>query len=80
MGNKGAIGGSMNARETTAKWQKKQQQKAARFDERCKKLSGPVKTRQMKPEELTSVRYSAGLEAKDLIDSTEESGLGDIEI
>ncbi|WP_418733517.1 hypothetical protein [Ellagibacter sp.] len=60
MARKGLSGTSMGAYETSAAWNKRQRKKAKRFDARCKRLSGSVRTRMMTPEE-----WEAGRRADD---------------
>ena len=56
MPKKGSTGTSMVFFETSTKWKKKQRNKAKRFDVYCKRKSGPVKVKKLKPEELEEFR------------------------
>lgn len=60
MARKGISGTSMGAYETSAAWRKRQRKKAERFDARCKRLSGSVRSRMMTPEEREAYRRADG--------------------
>ena len=55
MARTGLSGTSMGACETSTAWRKRQRKKAERFDARCKRLSGSVRSR-MTPEEWEARR------------------------
>ncbi|WP_225749136.1 hypothetical protein [Paraeggerthella sp. Marseille-Q4926] len=55
VGLKGTNGTQMNSIEVTPAGRKRQQNKAKRFEQRCRKMSGPVKTRKLTPEELSNL-------------------------
>lgn len=47
MALKGSSGGSLGAYETSSEWRKKRKERTKRFEDYCKRMSGPVKTRMM---------------------------------
>lgn len=47
MALKGSSGGSLGAYETSPEWRKKKREKNKRFEDYCKRKSGPVRTRKL---------------------------------
>ena len=61
-GLSGAMGTSLGSYEYSPEWFKKQARKRKNFEAKCKRLSGPVRTRQLTEEELERVRKGETLD------------------
>lgn len=61
-GFSGSLGTSLGSYEYSPEWFKKQARKRKNFEAKCKRLSGPVRTRQLTEEELDRVRKGEPLE------------------